>query len=259
MNKILQKISNIVKEELKKHLPEISAQDLEENGKIYYMNDKNGTIFDYYINNHLSPFMCFYNDKENMGAIKFILYINGKIDIYLFKNHTNKPYKEISKSINVGNDEILELAVIMNKIADNANKWGASIEDINSDIQIIKNDIDEFVSQEQDFKNLSELLKTCIVTKKLLDENWKVGIMQKMEKSSEMDSGWFLSVGNETQDYFDNPKNLCVTTLEQLCKKDPILISYLMNKSVGDVLIRVSNDEFEFDDHKKEIFITKLN
>lgn len=259
MNKILREISKIVKENLKKYLPEISTQDLEENGKIYYMNDKNGTIFDYYTNNHLSPFMCFYNDKENMGAIKLILYIDGKIDIYLFKNHINEPYKEISTSISVAHNEILELAVIMNKVADNDNKWGFSIEDINSDIQITKSEINEFISQEQDFRILAELLKTCIVTKKLLNENWKVGLMQKMESSSEMDSGWFLNVGNETQDYVDNPENLCITTLNELCKKDSILISYLMNKEVGDVLIRVSNDEFEFDDNKKEIFITKLN
>lgn len=259
MNKILKEISEIVKENLKKYLPEISTQDLEENGKIYYMNDKNGTIFDYYTNNHLSPFMCFYDDKENMGAIKLILYIDGKIDIYLFKNHINAPYKEISTSISVTHDEILELAVIMNKVADNDNKWGFAIENMNSDIKITKSEINQFISQEQDFRILSELLKTCIVTKKLLDENWKVGLMQKMEPSSEMDSGWFLSVGNETQDYVDNPENLCITTLNELCEKDSVLISYLMNKKVGDVLIRVSNDEFEFDDNKKEIFITKLN
>lgn len=259
MNKILIEISKIVKENLKKYLPETSIQDLEENGKIYYMNDRNGTTFDYYINKHLSPFMCFYNDKENMGAIKLILYIDGKIDIYLFKNHVNEPYKEISTAITVKNEDILELAVIMNKIADNNSKWGFSIEDMNSDISISKNEIDEFVSQEQDFRILSELLKTCIVTKKLLDENWKVGLMQKLQSSSEIDSGWFLSVGNETQDYVDNPENLCVITLNELCEKDSVLISYLMNKEVGDVLIRVSNDEFEFDDNKKEIFITKLN
>lgn len=259
MNKILGEISEIVKENLKKHLPQISTQDLEENGKIYYMNDKNGTIFDYYVNNHLSPFMCFYNDKENMGAIKLILYIDGKIDVCLFENHKNKPYKEISTSISVTHDEILELAVIMNKIADNDNKWGFSIEDMNSDIQITKNEINEFISHEEDSRILEELLKTCIVTKKLLDENWKVGLMQKMEPSSEMNSGWFLSIGNETQDYVDNSENLCVTTLNELCEKDSVLISYLMDKQVGDTLIRVSEDEFEFDDGKKEIFITKLN
>lgn len=259
MNKILKEISKIIKENFKKYLPEVSTQDLEENGKIYYMNDKNGTIFDYYTNNHLSPFMCFYNDKENMGALKLILYIDGKIDIYLFENHTNKPYKEISTSIQVTDEEMLELAVIMNKIADNDDKWGVSIEEMNSDIKITENEIKEFTSQEEDFRILSELLKTCIVTKKLLDENWKVGLMQKMEPTSEMDSGWFLSVGNETQDYVDNADNLCIITLNELCENDSILISYLMNKEVGDVLIRVSNNEFEFDDNKKEIFITKFD
>ncbi len=259
MNIILKEISKIVEENIKKYLPEVSTQDLEENGKIYYMNDKNGTLFDYYINNHLSPFMCFYNDKENMGAVKLILNIDGKIDIYFFKNHKNKLYKQISTSINVTDNEILNLAVILNKIADNDNKWGASIEDMDSDIQITEDETNEFTSQKEDFSTLSELLKTCIVTKKLLDENWKVGLMQKMEPMSEMDSGWFLSVGNETQEYVNNTENLCILTLNELCEKDAVLIPYLMNKEIGDVLIRISNDEFEFDDNKKEIFITKLD
>ena len=82
--------------------------------------------------------------------------------------------------------------------------------------------------------------------------------MQKMEPTSEMNSGWFLSVGNETQDYVNNAENLCIITLNELCEKDSVLIPYLMNKEIGDVLIRISNDEFEFDDNKKEIFITKL-
>ena len=146
MNKILKEISKIIKENFKKYLPKVSTQDLEENGKIYYMNDKNGTVFDYYTNNHLSPFMCFYNDKENMGAVKLILYIDGKIDIYLFENHTNKPYKEISTSIQVTDEEMLELAVIMNKIADNDDKWGVSIEDMYSDIKITENEIKDFTS-----------------------------------------------------------------------------------------------------------------
>ena len=169
MNKILKEISKIVKENIKKYLPEVSTQDLEENGKIYYMNDRNGTLFDYYINNHLSPFMCFYNDKENMGAVKLILYIDGRVDIYIFKNHVNKVYKQISTSINIADDEILYLAVILNRIADNDNKWGVSIEDMDSDIQITEDETNEFTSQKEDFSTLSELLKTCIVTKKLLD------------------------------------------------------------------------------------------
>ncbi len=257
MNKILTEISKIAQENIKKYLPEISNNDLEENGKIYYMNDKNGSTFDYYVNGHFSPFMCFYNDEENMGALKILLFIDGRIDVYIFKNHESKPFKEINTSIDVDDNEILELAVIMDKMEKNDN-WGFSIEDMNSDIQITENEINEFISQEEDYKILLELLKTCIVTKKLLDENWKVGLMQKLESESEMDSGWFLSVGNETQEYVDNPKNLCVITLSELCEKDPVLIRYLMDKEVGDSLIRVSDDEFEIDNEDKEIFTTKF-
>ncbi len=257
MNKILTEIKKIAQENIKKYLPKVSNKDLEENGKIYYMNDKNGSTFDYYVNYHLSPFMCFYNDEENMGALKILLFMDGKIELYIFKNHESRPFKEINTSIEVDNTEILELAVIMDKMEKN-DKWGFSIEDMNSDIQITEKEINEFTSQEEDYKILSELLKTCIVTKKLLDENWKVGFMQKLESKSKMDSGWFLSVGNETQEYVDNIENLCVITLNELCERDPVLIPYLMDKSVGDSLIRVSNEEFEVDNEDKEIYITKF-
>ena len=40
----------------------------------------------------------------------------------------------------------------MNKIADNDNKWGFSIEDMNSDIKVTQNEINEFISQEEDFR-----------------------------------------------------------------------------------------------------------
>jgi len=257
MNKIFTEISKIAKENIRKYLPESLNNDLEENGKVYYMNDRNGSTFDYYVNNHFSPFMCFYDDEENMGALKILLFIDGKIEVYIFKNHESRPFKEINTSIEVDNNEILELAVIMEKMEKNDN-WGFSIEDMDSDIQITENEINEFISQEEDYEVLCELLKTCIVTKKLLDENWKVGLMQKLESESEMDSGWFLSVGNETQEYVDNPENLCVITLSELCEKDPVLIRYLMDKEVGDSLIRVSDEEFEIDNEDKEIFTTKF-
>ena len=56
MNKILTEIKKIAQENIKKYLPKVSNKDLEENGKIYYMNDKNGSTFDYYVNYHSFPF-----------------------------------------------------------------------------------------------------------------------------------------------------------------------------------------------------------
>ena len=258
MNKILVEVSKILQETIKEYLPQISNNELEENGAIFYMNDRNGTLFDYYINKHLSPFMMFYDDNENMGAAKLILDMEGKIDIYLFENKKDEIYKEISTSISASQDEILELAVIMNKIADDQDKWGYSIEDMDSDIEVTKLEIDEFVSHEDDYEVLNELFKTCIITNKIMNENWKVGLMQKLESTEETDSGWFLSAGNESQEYIDDAENLCVVTLKELCDRDPTIIPHLLDKEVGDILIRVSDDEFENDDEGKEIFISKF-
>lgn len=47
MNNTLIKISKHIRENLEKFLPEIKLTDLEENGKIYYMNGDDGTIFDW--------------------------------------------------------------------------------------------------------------------------------------------------------------------------------------------------------------------
>ena len=258
MNKILVEISQKMKDSIKEYLPKISNVDLEEDGKIYYMNGSDGTLFDYYMNNHLCPFMIFYNDEENMGAIKLTLYIDGKIDIYVYENHEDKPFKEISTLVNASQSEILELAVIMNKIADDKKRWDASIEDMDSDIKITESEIKSFVSNEEDYQILNELFKTCIITNKIMDEDWKVGSMQKLEPNSETDSGWFLSAGNESQEYVDDLGNLCRVRLNELCDRDPVLISYLLDKNVGDCLIRVSDDEFEIDDGEKEIFTSKF-
>jgi len=40
-------------------LPHVNAEDLEENGAVYYMNGKNGTEFDWYVNKKVSDFFVF--------------------------------------------------------------------------------------------------------------------------------------------------------------------------------------------------------
>ena len=55
---------------MKENLPEVSSDVLEENGKVYYMNGKNGTEFDWFVNNHLPTFMVFYNDEKNFMMMK---------------------------------------------------------------------------------------------------------------------------------------------------------------------------------------------
>ena len=65
MNQTLEKVNNIFEELIRK----FKFTNLDENGKVYYMNGNDGTEFDYYVNDRLCEFMCFY-DKNKMGAIK---------------------------------------------------------------------------------------------------------------------------------------------------------------------------------------------
>ena len=73
MNRILNEIKKIINDNLKLYLPHVKANDLENDGEIYYMNGKDGTEFDWYVNDKLPPFMVFYNDETNLGAMKLSL------------------------------------------------------------------------------------------------------------------------------------------------------------------------------------------
>ena len=44
---------------MRENMPEISSDALEEGGKVYYMNGKNGTEYDWFVNDHLPTFMVF--------------------------------------------------------------------------------------------------------------------------------------------------------------------------------------------------------
>lgn len=143
MNNILIKISKHIKNNLETFLPEIKLSDLEENGKIYYMNGDDGTIFDWGLNERLCEFMVFYDDKTNLGAVKTLVYSNGKIITYLYKNKTNSPFKEIEDSIT--EIEAFELAVLLYERADKLEIFDKAIEDMNTDIEITSELKEEFL------------------------------------------------------------------------------------------------------------------
>jgi len=59
------------------------------------MNGDGRTLFDWGLNERLCELMVFYDDETNLGAIKTLVYSNGKIVTYLCKNKTNSAFKEI--------------------------------------------------------------------------------------------------------------------------------------------------------------------
>ena len=70
-----------------------------------------GTEFDWFVNDKISDFMMFYNDEDNMGAVKATLYNAGDVLIYVYGEQGKTIVKEINTFLDVEKEDILSLAV----------------------------------------------------------------------------------------------------------------------------------------------------
>ncbi len=260
MNKILNKIKEIIAENIKTYLPDVKPSDLEENGMVYYMNGKNGTEFDWYVNDKISDFMVFYNDEKNLGAAKLTIYNKGDILLYIYGEQGNKIVKEVKTCIEVSEDVMFQLAVILKNEADNKRIWDASIEKINTDNEIVEEKINEFKNNKKYYKEMrrrKELFNlSAYVSKKVFEDGWKVGYMCRDEAVNESDSGWSFMAGNEDDDYVADYKNIVLLSIYEVSQLDPDILNYVDNP-VGSRFIRISANEFEVDNHDKEIYTMK--
>ena len=122
MNHILNQIKEIIHSNMELYLPHVKMSDLENDGEIYYMNGKDGTEFDWYVNDKIPPFMVFYNDEDNLGAVKLLLYNDGGIVVYLYGENGKKLVKEVNTHLDANEKELFELAVILRNKADDHGK-----------------------------------------------------------------------------------------------------------------------------------------
>ena len=260
MNRILNEIKEIIKKNINEYLPEVKPSDLEENGTVYYMNGKNGTEFDWYVNEHLPSFMVFYNDEQNLGAAKLLIYANGKVVLYLYEDKGNKLIKEIETSIEIIEDELFKLAVILKNETEDKDIWDESIDKVNMDVEITEEEITKFQDSEQYMKptknRMNLLNKMAYLSKKVSEEGWKVGYMCREEAMNENDSGWQFLAGNEDDKYLNNHKNCLLVHVQDVYQLDPDIWNYIDNP-VRTELIRISSNEFEIDKKNKEIFVEK--
>ena len=260
MNRILNEIKEIIKKNINEYLPEVKPSDLEENGTVYYMNGKNGTEFDWYVNEHLPSIMGFYTDEQNLGAAKLLIYANGKVVLYLYEDKGNKLIKEIETSIEIIEDELFKLAVILKNETEDKDIWDESIDKVNMDVEITEEEITKFQDSEQYMKptknRMNLLNKMAYLSKKVSEEGWKVGYMCREEAMNENDSGWQFLAGNEDDKYLNNHKNCLLVHVQDVYQLDPDIWNYIDNP-VGTELIRISSNEFEIDKKNKEIFVEK--
>lgn len=260
MNNILNEIKQLIDESMKEYLPNVKYSDLEGNGNIYYMNGKNGTEFDWHVNDRISDFMMFYNDEKNLGAVKSALYKDGTVVIYIYGDKGNKLVKEIQTLCKASEKEILNLAVILKNEADDKKLFGAGIDKINTDTELSRDKISDFIGNRKYYEtaiNRKKLFNLrAYVSKKITEEGWKVGYMVKSEPYNEWDSGWQFLAGNEDDKYLSDPNNTALLSIGVVCQLDRDILKYL-DSPVGAQFIRISSNEFETDKHNKAIYLEK--
>ena len=98
--------------------------------------------------------------------------------------------------------------------------------------------------------------KTVIVSKKVREEGWKIGYGMRDEPTREGDSGWFFGVGNETDEYINDPANLELWLVNSALMYDEALNEFI-TAPCGTSIVRVATDRFELDAPGKEIFMEK--
>lgn len=259
MHRIINDIQIIIENAMKENLPEVSSDALEENGKVYYMNGKNGTEFDWFVNNHLPTFMVFYNDEKNLGAVKATVYTDGWIDLYLYDENGEHLAKEVQTQLDIDESDLLKLAVCLRCNADDKRIWDAAIDRIESDVLTDDDALAEFLNNRQYYEpsiRRKELMgKLCVVSKKITRDGWKVGFMLREELHDDEDSGWQFFAGDEDDEYINNVENVELCKVYSIAGIDPVVINYI-DSPVGTRLIRKSSEEFE-DDKNQPAFMER--
>ena len=261
MNVILNEIKIIMEQNKEQYLPQVKSSDLEENGAVYFMNSKDGTEFEWYVNDKLPPFMMFYDDEAKMGAVKLLLYRDGTVYVIVFDNAGKNMCKEVHTRIECGEEQLLDLAVLLRHQAEDSGKWNANIESLCTDIPVsdeMRNNFLNHKNRYEEIKKMRGLMNQgALVSRRIVEEGWKVGFMYRREPNNPADSGWTFFAGNEDERYNSDVKNIVLMSLGEVCHDLDRDVYEYITAPVGSEFIRISETAFEVDMKNKAIFVTK--
>ena len=260
MNRILAQIRQTMADAAAEFLGEDYPGSMEGQGAVFYMNGKNGTEFDWFVNDRLPSFMMFYDDEEKLGAVKAMVYKDGTIFLYVYEDRGRSLKQELSGKTGFEEKELLSLAVLLRTAADDRRIWDADIEKIPSDEAPGPRAAEDFLSHEKYYGEMRIrkmlLSRRAYVSKKITEEGWKAGYICRDEPLNERDSGWSFMAGNEDEAYVNDASNLVLMTIHQFLDLDRDVWKYIHHPA-GTRMVRISDSEFDFDAPEKEIFMAK--
>ncbi len=260
MNRVLEQVERIMHETLQRELSDVWPYDLERDGAIFYMNGRNGTAFDWYVNERFPSFPIFYNDEENLGAAKAMLHTDGNLTVYVYGDKGHAEPMSFERYIDATAEELLDLAVTLTGKADGNTIWDEDIRSLEADGKPDKEDVELFISLREAYEPMIErralLSKTAIVSKKVREGRWKIGYGTRDEPTRDGDSGWYFCVGDETEEYVNDSANLELWTINSVLIYDPALTEFIV-APYGTAIVRVASDKFEPDEPGKPVFIEK--
>ena len=83
--------------------------------------------------------------------------------------------------------------------------------------------------------------KNAFITKRLVEENSKIGFAYREKSDNETDSGWRFFIGDESQDYVDNSDNLLLYSIENIIKIDDSIKS-ILNSEINTAFEKVDGE-----------------
>ena len=180
------------------------------------------------------------------------------MSVYLYGEQGARLQKQETLPAEYTEEELLGLAVQLRQAADDQRRWDADIRLLAADRAVPEAEaIQQFQSHGESYTAMRQrrmlLAQNAIVSRKILDEGWKVGYMERTETDRDGDSGWFFASGTEEPGYLDDYHHLALVPVGIVWQQfDPDIFRYL-DSPAGTRLMRVSEDRFEPDQPDREI------
>ena len=83
----------------------------------------------------------------------------------------------------------------------------------------------------------------CIASDRITVDGKRVGFMYREQSEDDVDSGWRIMAGDESQEYMDDPSHLAVYDLNTIANYDAEIIS-LLDAPVGAAFERSDDGSF---------------